>query len=248
MVERTARVLSNIGYTPYVRETRTAKRVVVCSRILSRAFEKWFGRNAKSKRIPDFILYHRDHRILKAFLRGYIDGDGSYDKHGGYWLTPTVSKVLALQLQLLSARLNVPALIHECMPSEKASIIEGRRVKVSVQYRVCIYLNGYRRWNNQVKDVGKYFITPVKSVERVPYTGRVYNLETSDETYLVNNVVVHNCNTKWNIHILEARRGIERGCLPKDIRFALMMDESARILRAAIEADEAYKRWLSTAS
>ena len=56
------------------------------------------------------------------------------------------------------------------------------------------------------------------------------------------------CNTKWNIHILEARRGIERGCLPKDIRFALMMDESARILRAAIEADEAYKRWLSTVS
>ena len=56
------------------------------------------------------------------------------------------------------------------------------------------------------------------------------------------------CNTKWNIQILEARRGIERGCLPKDIRFALMMDETARILRAAIEADEAYKRWLSTAS
>jgi len=33
----------------------------------------------------------------------------------------------------------------------------------------------------------------VRRIEKVPYDGEVYNLETSDSTYLANNLAVHNC-------------------------------------------------------
>ena len=34
-------------------------------------------------------------------------------------------------------------------------------------------------------------------VETTPYNGTVYNLSTGDETFLVSNVVTHNCGARW---------------------------------------------------
>ena len=50
------------------------------------------------------------------------------------------------------------------------------------------------------------------------------------------------CNTKWNIEILEARRGIGGTCLPKDIRFLLYLAKKAPILEAAMKSDEIYSK------
>jgi len=51
------------------------------------------------------------------------------------------------------------------------------------------------------------------------------------------------CNTKWNTEILEARDGIQRHCLPKDIRYLANLGET-QLLTGAIEADTRYKRTL----
>jgi UDP-N-acetyl-D-mannosaminuronic acid dehydrogenase len=60
-------------------------------------------------------------------------------------------------------------------------------------------------------------------------------------------------NTKWNVEILEPRDGIGGHCLPKDTKMFLQSSKSvagsSRILRAAMEIDEEYKRYrLSRAS
>jgi UDP-N-acetyl-D-mannosaminuronic acid dehydrogenase len=60
-------------------------------------------------------------------------------------------------------------------------------------------------------------------------------------------------NTKWNVEILEPRDGIGGHCLPKDTKMFLQSSKSvatrSRILKAAIEVDEEYKRYrLSRAS
>ncbi|MDV3278638.1 MAG: ribonuclease H-like domain-containing protein [Nitrososphaerales archaeon] len=46
------------------------------------------------------------------------------------------------------------------------------------------------------KRIGEFFYVPIRRVETVKFSGTVYNIQTSDNTYLVNNVVVHNCYTK----------------------------------------------------
>jgi UDP-N-acetyl-D-mannosaminuronic acid dehydrogenase len=52
-------------------------------------------------------------------------------------------------------------------------------------------------------------------------------------------------NTKWNVDILEPREGIGGHCLPKDTKMFLESSNrrKSKILRAAIEVDEDYKRF-----
>jgi UDP-N-acetyl-D-mannosaminuronic acid dehydrogenase len=51
------------------------------------------------------------------------------------------------------------------------------------------------------------------------------------------------CNTKWNVDIPEARDGIGRHCLPKDIRYVTSLEPSA-ILESAMKVDKKYREWL----
>jgi UDP-N-acetyl-D-mannosaminuronic acid dehydrogenase len=51
-------------------------------------------------------------------------------------------------------------------------------------------------------------------------------------------------NTKWNVDLPEARDGIGRHCLPKDIRYVTSLTPSI-LLSAAMEADKQYREWLS---
>jgi UDP-N-acetyl-D-mannosaminuronic acid dehydrogenase len=51
-------------------------------------------------------------------------------------------------------------------------------------------------------------------------------------------------NTKWNVQILEPREGIGGHCLPKDTKMFLQSSKSiSKILAAAIEVDQDYKRY-----
>jgi UDP-N-acetyl-D-mannosaminuronate dehydrogenase len=59
------------------------------------------------------------------------------------------------------------------------------------------------------------------------------------------NEVREACNTKWNVEILEAREGIGGHCLPKDIRYLSSLTIHNTLLKAAIKADEEYRKWLS---
>ncbi len=51
------------------------------------------------------------------------------------------------------------------------------------------------------------------------------------------------CNTKWNVDIPEARDGIGRHCLPKDIKYVTSLAPSA-ILESAMKVDQKYREWL----
>jgi nucleotide sugar dehydrogenase len=48
-------------------------------------------------------------------------------------------------------------------------------------------------------------------------------------------------NTKWNVEILEARDGIGKECLPKDIQYLRSLDPANILLNAAIQLDECYR-------
>lgn len=51
-------------------------------------------------------------------------------------------------------------------------------------------------------------------------------------------------NTKWNVELPEARDGIGRHCLPKDIRYVSSLAPST-LLDAAMKVDEQYRGWLA---
>jgi nucleotide sugar dehydrogenase len=51
-------------------------------------------------------------------------------------------------------------------------------------------------------------------------------------------------NTKWNVDLPEARDGIGRHCLPKDIRYVTSLTPSI-LLDAAMDVDKQYREWLA---
>lgn len=187
----------NHGY--YISKTRGEHgvQITITSSALARAFANWFGRGAANKRIPDFILLNKDLKILQSFLTGYLCGDGCnitsfdnrYDGTSNYENAVTSSKILALQIQMLYARLGKFVSIWRHKKAKEETIL-GRLVKTHDHYQIS--LNKDPKSHHWI-DMDDYFLVPVKEVSQEKYEGSVYNLATTDHTYLVSNTVVHNC-------------------------------------------------------
>jgi len=194
LLDKLENTLREMGYTPKTYCRETANCVVVPSKILKHAFETWCGNRAENKKIPEFILYHQDNKILNAFLEGYLVGDATFrespnDSRGRGIHATTASLTLALQLQLLCIRLGKYLYIYKDSREGKEEI-QGRIVNRRQHYQLRIPYSENRKPFKFFKD---YVVVAVKSIKEETYKGFVYNLETSDKTYLAHNLVVHNC-------------------------------------------------------
>jgi len=196
LISRVMKQVRTLGYAPVVKVRETSTWVRFSSAILARALREWCGHLAENKKIPDFILYHRDASILKSFIRGYLRGDGSEtaDERGPvYDRATTTSRVLALQLQLAYARLGVFARIAE-RHSAGTTKIMGRTVRIRDSYEIWVMTS--RRKNASFRIRPDSITVPIRTISTMPYSGNVRNLETGDNTYLVSNAVVHNCSVE----------------------------------------------------
>lgn len=205
-----------LGYESCISQAVRNTNVIIASILLKRAFRQWCGSGAKNKHIPDFIFYHSNPEILKAFIKGYFEGDGALTTRstGEYRLVATtISKKLALQLQLLSAKLG--ALLCLYHGEARAQEMMGRSVKCKERWLLhsnspallsifdCTRtsLNN----NSSSRDIGEFLAVPVRDISISEYDGDVYNLETSDHTYLANNLVAHNCEWQFDVSILKGK-------------------------------------------
>ena len=196
LVRRVTALARSLGYHPQIKRRRTGTWVRFSSSILARALRDWCGHLAVNKKIPDFVLYHRDADLLKSFLDGYHKGDGNVtvDRRGPIFdRASTTSKILALQIQLAYARLGFFARVRK-EKREGTAIIEGRTVKTRDAYSIWLLTSERKVADFRVTQ--DFVIVPIRKISRVPYSGEVRNLETSDNTYLVSNAVVHNCSVE----------------------------------------------------
>jgi len=199
-VDRIVSAIRKLGCSSFIIEKWEASaqkvRFNMRSQILLKAFAEWFGKEDEEKHIPDFILLHKNLDLVKAFLEGYEAGSNLKVRHhtdtknSVYAITK--SKVLALQLQLFYARLGCFLQICE----EK----DGDESNSNITYIMMLLKPDQK--NVEFHVLNKCILVPIVKVESVPYSGLVYNLETSDSTYLVSNAVVHNCQipTLWFVY------------------------------------------------
>jgi hypothetical protein len=216
LVKKVLACAKEIGYSPNVFETSTALRITIQSRLLSRAFSDWCGNRAENKRVPSFIMFHKNDDIVEAFLTGYLDGDGSICNKK-YYRAVTTSKVLALQLQLLSTRLDISACIYE---QKGSTNVQGRKVNAKPQFTIIFF---DKRPRKRIKILNDYMFTPVLKVTKVNYKGEVFNIATDHNVYCVSNAVVHNCEEmkkrlpKDKIKILDVTKDIRAAAILRDL-------------------------------
>lgn len=196
LVSRTGDIARSVGYAPFVKVRETTTMVRFSSSILARALREWCGHAAENKKVPDFILYHKDLTLLKSFLNGYLDGDGNEkrDPRGPvYQRATTTSSTLAMQLQLAYARMGRFARVRTGRPGGTSTIL-GREVRTRDSYEVWALASPQKCFDFSLRSDS--IAVPISRISRVPYSGPVNNLGTGDNTYLISNAVVHNCSVE----------------------------------------------------
>lgn len=194
--ERIRRLATTLGLRSVIsHENASRKRIVVgvYGAVFARALRTWFGSgSASEKHLPDFLLFETDKAIVRSFWDGYFDGDGHGSKSTkGLVEAKTTSQLLALQLQLISARLGGFARIYSSDSNKSEHRTEGRVIQPRRHYLVRYY--DRRVWHDRIGEDESHFYSMVQKVGTNPYHGPVYNMGTEDQTYLAQNIVVHNC-------------------------------------------------------
>jgi hypothetical protein len=169
----------------------------------SRALREWFGTGATAKSLPDALLTAPDY-ITRAFLSGLLEGDGHFNAHQMTYRTS--SRLLAVQVQLLAASIGIMLGLTE-LPPKTGVMKSGRVINSGPSWALSSSspeLAGFfseaktaykkaKAWENHVVQ-DDAILVPVHKVETEWYDGEVCNVETGDNTYLVSNAVVHNCD------------------------------------------------------
>lgn len=80
---------------------------------------------------------------------------------------------------------------HSIKWSPAKDLKEKDFISSVVVFRTCV-LHGHHNTDPNEKDFG-YSPSPIKSIKHVPGKKTVYNFETTEHTYIANDILVHNC-------------------------------------------------------
>lgn len=171
------------------KHTKSVHRMVFSNKRLVEIVERECLSGAKNKRIsPTLLKLPKDK--LEILLQGIIEGDGHII--GNVVSVSTISVELAQSLCLAITKVyGVGANIY-FFKKPPTCVIEGRTVNQSDSYKVSFRKGVQKQTKYHVCE--DYIWFPVRSVEENEVKEFVYNIEVDqDNTYSVNNAVVHNC-------------------------------------------------------
>jgi len=195
-----------IKYHIQKRKDCEALRIIMCSKPLGRFLHKNIGTNAHNKKMPQFILYHKNLNLVKAYLRGELDGDGCiYNKKDNKqnYSIATVSQGLALDLQLAFSRFGLIVPINTVKQTPN-KLIKYKNTENPIIYKLSSNHNKIveiiegkepqnKRQTNHFLETDEYFLTKINKIDIEQFNGEVYNLKSPSENYCVNNIITHNC-------------------------------------------------------
>lgn len=189
-----------------IRKVHNSSNIIYYSARLARFFEKYFGKGAKNKRLPHWMLL-LPLRKQEALLCGLWRGDGYINKSGGKFVT--ISKVLAHQVKIFLMRqkiifsfLTVP---EQGMHRENYCIyIRSRESKLKIAKIIGkkIDLPARTKKTQKAWYDDDYFYTTIDKVKKDFYYGLVYNLGVEgSHSYVSEAATLHNCGDIMELYI-----------------------------------------------
>jgi pyruvate formate lyase activating enzyme len=203
LAARASSLLAEIfSVRPLVIPRRTTLTVEVGQTSLARLFEALCGRGAHNKQVPPPIS-SAPLPVMRAFLEGYLAGDGH--RTATHAVALTVSERLALGLFELGLHLGMLPTYFEHSPAPTKEI-EGRTVTQSKCHIVKFLRKRFdpgfdtKPERSAWRETPAHFLVPLRRIDRALYSGPVYNLEVRDpdHSYLAPFLAVANCQN-WDI-------------------------------------------------
>jgi Fe-S cluster assembly protein SufB len=236
------------GKDAYVTELkgRHAVNVTVYSQELFDVCTSSCGTGASSKRLSDELMALPPEQI-EPLLTAYFVGDGNVCDKGNsvMYRAATASETLAQQIQELLARKGIYASIHVRPGGDDT--INGREIHRKDQY-IIVY-TADKRWS-EIRQTDRYFLVPIKEIERAPYDGFVFNLDVEGpSSYLVRGFAVHNCTapiySKESLHAAVVELIAKRGA---HLRYTTLQNWSNDVYnlvtKRAIAYEDATVEWV----
>lgn len=191
----------NFNYS--ISSERTTNKIHISFKEIGEYVEQ-FGRGAKNKKLTGDII-NLPVNLLKGFIEGYMSADGCF--------TQNLNKATSINNELIygigqcvAKVYNKPFSIYKTIRPKK-TIIEGRLVNQNDTYSIS--------WKNEIKKQDKafyedgYIWCPINNIKKLNYEGNVYNFEVEeDNSYVVQNIIVHNCQ---DISVAGKQEGIREG-------------------------------------
>jgi len=194
LIKEVTELLEKItGKKPKSRVRRNVIEIYVCSRELARFLLFHCKKIARHKALSEDVLllpFSKQWEMVEACLEG--DG-GIYKrrpKNSKAYRIVTASKSLAIQIQEILARGGIFGSLRQVLKT--GCHVGQRKLKDSLQYLISFKRardHKFAHYNN------KYFLIPIKKIEKEHFRGAVYNFRVCNEpnSYLVKGFAVHNC-------------------------------------------------------
>lgn len=173
----------------HIEQCRTANKYIFTSRLFSEWIVDNFGKYAHGKFIPSWAFGMRS-ELREALLRGILESDGHEYSEGNYKVT-SVSRKLVEGIRLLSETLGFST--TTCFTERpKTTAIEGRTVNQRDTYTLVITKSKVRK--TLKSNLHSWYL--VRRIDPQDTVKRVYNISVErDNSYVVNGIVVHNCQS-----------------------------------------------------
>ena len=183
-------VLDRLGINYNKTEQRTGTKFVISKQEYKQFFRQ-FGRGAENKVIPQDVLNIPKH-LLKSLLEGYWSADGCFEND--LYKATSVSKKLVISLAQAVHKVYKKGTSVYKTKRKPTCVIEGRIVNQRDTYSITFRMNNHK--SIQCFEENGYIWSPIKNIEKQEYSGDVYNFEVEDDnSYVVHNVIVHNCQS-----------------------------------------------------
>ena len=194
LAERLATILEGMGYhtSQRIREAEGTHCVLTYKRSLVRRVDKELGHGSTKKQIPDSILFNSNKNILIAFLKGYFVGDGWYNKERSTLTASTVSKKLALDIQMAFNLLGNFAGVNY----HKREKYKHGDYKITVVDPKAVEKIGYKsskvNFHQCAVEKEDCFYIPIQELFVEHRDCKIYNIETEDGSFVHNNQITGN--------------------------------------------------------
>lgn len=180
--------LNNLNFHYSIIKESTVIKIQIVKKELH-LYLRRFGHGASNKHLTKDIL-NLPVNLLKEFLNGYIDSDGSFTQ-GRYKIT-SVSRRLVYEVgECISKVYHRPFSIYFNV-RPRTHLIEGRVVNQKDTYQICWKPSNDKQDKAFYED--GYIWSPITKIYKENTNELVYNLEVEeDNSYMVQGVIVHNC-------------------------------------------------------
>lgn len=185
-----------------IEEERTVTKIKFHSRAICDWLTENFGKHADGKTMPGWIFGMKN-EWLSALLQGLLDSDGHVYLDKNEYRISTVSKKLAESIRLLGEILGYSSTVF-FTKTKDTTTIEGRTVNQRDYYTVAL---SFRSKRNHLHDDehGWYRVRNILPGRETT----VWNLTVeTDNSYVADGIVVHNCQ---DLSVAGKREGIHNG-------------------------------------